>query len=87
LVVQSSGDVLWIFGRKIVSERCEHRDESIAPICQRKDAELVEDTGSVRDGGEQPFEVVLVDALWEKCDDSKKRSGIGAKFLEQRGGE
>ena len=53
----------------------------------REDAEPVEDACSIGDGREQPLEVVLVDALWEEGNDSKKRSGTGAKFLEHGGGE
>ena len=56
-------------------------------MCQREYAEPVEDAGSVRDRGEQPFKVVLINALWEKRDDSNKRSGIGAEFSEQWGGK
>ena len=70
-----------------MSERCEHRDESVVPICQREDAEPVEGACSIGDGGKQLLEVVLVDALWEEGNNSKKRSGIGAKFLEHREGE
>ena len=45
-------------------------------MCQGEDAEPVEDAGSVRDGGKQPFKVVLVNALREERDNSEKHSGI-----------
>ena len=67
---------------KIISEWRQHRDESPAPIRQRKNAELVEDVGSVEDGREQPVEIVLIDALREEGDDFEERSCIGPKFLE-----
>ena len=76
-----------IVRRKIVSERCKHCDEPIVPMCQGEVTEPVEDVGSVRDGGEQPFKVILVNALREKRDDFKKCSGIGAEFSEQWGGK
>jgi hypothetical protein len=41
--------------RKIVSERRKHHNESIAPIRQGENAELVGDVRSVRDGGKQPI--------------------------------
>ena len=71
----------------MISERREHRDESVAPICQGKDAELVEDVDPIWDGRKQPIKVVLIDALRKEGDDSKERSGIIVKFLEHRGGE
>jgi hypothetical protein len=52
-----------------------------------KGAELVENIGSVGDRGKEPFEVVLVDTLREERDHLQKRSGVGAKFSEQGGGE
>ena len=45
-------------------------DESIASIHQGKGAEPVEDPHSVGDGGKQPVEIVLVDALREESDNS-----------------
>ena len=71
-----------ILGRKVVSEWREHRNESVAPICQGNDAELVEDVSSVRDSGEQPIKIVFINALREECDDSEKRRAIRAKVLE-----
>ena len=56
-------------------------------MCQRKNAELVEDLRSVGDGWKQPVKVVLVNTLGEEGDDLEERSGIGAKFLEHGGGE
>jgi len=66
-------------------EWCKHFDEPVVSIREREGAESVEDAGSVRDGGEQPFKIVLVNALWEKRNNFKKHSGIGAKFSEQWG--
>ena len=77
----------WILGGKIVSERREHRYESIVPIRQGKDAELIEYIGSVPDRGKQPFNVVLIDTLREEGDHSQKRSGVRTKVLEQGRGE
>ena len=41
----------------------------------------------IGDGREQPVEVVLVDALREECDNSKKITRVRSKILEHRGGE
>lgn len=71
-----------ILGTKVVSEWYKHRDEFIAPVRQRKDAELVEDIGSVGDRGKQPANVVFIDALWEEGDDSQKCSSVRAKLLK-----
>src|ERR1700753_2013876 len=71
----------------MVSNRCQHRDEAVDPMCQRKNTELIEDVLSVGDRGKQPVEVLLVDTLREKRDDSQKFPGIGAEFLECRGGK
>ena len=76
-----------ILGTKIVLEGCQHRDESVTPICQGKNAEVVEDICSVGDCREQPIEVVLINSLREECDDSEKPSGVGAEFLKHRGGQ
>ena len=69
---------------KVISERRQHRDESVAPICQRKDTGFVEDGSSVGDGGEQPIDVVLIDALREESDDTEEVTGAGTKFAECR---
>ena len=61
---------LLILRTRVVSEWCKHRDEPIAPVCQGKDAEFVEESGTVRGSGEQPFKAVLVDALREEGDDT-----------------
>ena len=53
-------------------------------MCQRENAEIVEDFCSVGEGGKQPLEVVLVDALREEGDDSEKLSGIRPELLEHR---
>ena len=78
---------LWVLGTKIISEWCEHRDESIASVCQRKNAELVEEVRSVGDGGKQPVEVVLINTLREEGDNFEERPCVGAKLLEHQGGE
>ena len=72
---------------KIVSEWCQHHDEAIASIGQRKNAEFVESVPSVGDAGEQPLEIVLVDALREEGDDSEEVAGVGAEFLKRRRGK
>ena len=71
----------------MVAERRQHRDEPIISICEGENAEVVEDVCSVRDGGEQPLEDFLIDALREEGDDSEKPSGVGSEFLEHRRGE
>ena len=49
--------------------------------------EFVKNVLSVGDGGKQPIEVALIDALGIKSDDSEEFTGVGAKFSECRGGE
>jgi len=78
---------LWILGSKIISERCEHCDESVGSMRQGKNAEFVEEVCSVGNSGKQPVDFVLIDTLREEGDDSEQRSGVRAKFLEHRGGE
>jgi hypothetical protein len=77
----------WTFWAKVVSEWCQHGDELVASMCKRKNAEFVEDVLYVGDGGKQPGNVVLIDALREEGDDAEKLSGVRTKFLEHRGGE
>jgi len=43
---------------------------------QGENAERVKDSRSVRDRGEQPIKVVLVDTLREECDNTKKPSSV-----------
>ena len=52
---------------------------------QGQDAELIEDVSSVRDGGKQPLEVILVNALREECNNSEEHSSIGSEFFEHGG--
>jgi len=78
---------LRILRRKIISERCERRDESIASICQRKNAELVKGVCCIGGGGKQPVGVILIDTLREEGDNSEKPSCVVAEFLERGGGE
>jgi hypothetical protein len=70
-----------MLGSKILSDWCQHGDETVAPICQRKDAECVEDVLSVGDGRKQPIEVVLVDALWEEGNNLEEFSGAWNRFV------
>src|SRR5882757_2416408 len=46
---------LWILGPEMVSERCQHRHEPVAPICEGEHAEIVDDLGWVGNRREQPF--------------------------------
>ena len=71
----------------MVSEGCQHCDKPIASVRQGEHAEVIEDVRPVRDGGEQPIEVLLIDALGEEGNDFEQPSGIRAKFLEHRRGE
>ena len=77
----------WIFRAEIVSEWRQHPDESVDPICQRKNAEFVEDPFSVRDAGKQPENVTLINTLREKSNDLEDVMSVGAEFLEHRGGQ
>ena len=72
---------------EIVSDRCQHCDEAVASICQRKSTELVEDVLYVGDGGKKTLEVSLVDALREKGNNSEEVTGARAKFAECGGSE
>ena len=74
-----------ILGAKVFSDRCQHCDEPVVPICQRKDAEFVEDVLSVGDRGKEPIEVVLVHALREESDHSQKVAGVGPELVESGG--
>ena len=56
-------------------------------MCQGENTKFVEDICSVGDGGKQPVNVVLVDALGEESDNRKEVASIGAKLLEHGGGE
>ena len=76
-----------VSGVEVVSDRCQHRDETIASVCQRKSAELIEDVLSVGDGGEEPGEVFLVYPLWEERDDFEEVTGVGAECVECGGSE
>ena len=66
----------------MVPEWRQHCHKSFASIRQGEDAECIEDVCSVGGGGEQPLEVVFVDALREEGNDSKEPSGVRAEFLE-----
>ena len=68
----------------MVSERCQHGDEAVASVCQRKNAEFIEDVLSVRDGGKKPVEISLADTLREEGDGAKEVAGAGAKLAEGR---
>ena len=56
----------------------------IKPLLQyvRENAEVVKHGCSVRDGGEQPVQVLLINALGKEGNDSKKPLGIRTKLLE-----
>jgi hypothetical protein len=76
---------LRISGTEVVSDWCQHRDEVVSPIRQRKKTESVEDVLSVGDGGEKPVEVFLVDSLGEESSNFEEVACIGAKAAECRG--
>jgi hypothetical protein len=78
---------LWIFGIKVVSDWCQHCDETVAPVRQRKNAESVEGVLSVGDGGEKPVEVIFVDTLREESNNFEEVTCIGAETMERWGGE
>ena len=71
----------------MVSEWCQHRDETVVPIGQGENAELVEDGLPVGSGRKQPVEVLLADPLREEGNDSEKLPGVRAELLEHWGGE
>jgi len=68
---------------EIVTEWGEHRDESMASVCQGESTQFVEDVLPVGDGGEKPINVVLADTLREESDDAEEIAGAGAKFAER----
>ena len=74
-------------GTKVVSDWRQHRDEAVAPICQRKNTEPVEGVLSVGYGGKKPVEVFLVDALGEEGDHSKEVTRNRVEATECRGGQ
>ena len=69
-------------GAEVVSNWCQHGDEVVAAMSQRKDAKFVEDVLSIGDCWEQPVEVILVNSVWEECDNFEEIAGVGAEFLE-----
>ena len=77
----------WVLGAEVVPNWCQHCDEVIAPVRQRKNTELVEDVLPVGDGGEKPVKVFLVYALREESDHSEEVTSIGAEFVECGGSE
>ena len=77
----------WILRTKVISKWGQHRDESIASICQGENAEIVEHVRCVGVGREQPINVLFVNALREEGEDSEKLFCVGAELLEHRGGE
>ena len=72
---------------EVVPDRCQCGDEIFASRGQRKNTEFVDDVLSIGNGGEQPVEVVLVNALGEKRDDFKEVTGMRAEFEECGGSE
>ena len=73
---------LRVWGAKVVSDGCQHCDETVAPMRQRKHTEFVKGVLSVGNGGEKPVEILLVDALGEKSNDSEEVSCIGTEAEE-----
>ena len=67
----------------VVSNGRQHRDEAVVPMRQRKGEEFVEDFLLVGDSGEQPVEVLFVDALGEESDNFEEVTSIGAEFAER----
>ena len=62
----------WISRTKVVSDWRQHRNEAVAPISQRKNAEFIEDLLSVGDGWKKPVKIFLIDALREESNDSEE---------------
>jgi hypothetical protein len=71
----------------VVSEWRKHGGEAVPPVCQRKDAEFVEDGLPVGNGGEKPVKVFPVNASREESDHTEEVAGIRAKFAERRRSE
>ena len=76
-----------VLGAEIVSEWYQHRDKPIASVGQGEDAKCIEHVWPIRDHWKQPTNVLFVDPLGKEGSDSKKPSGVRAKFLEHRRGE
>jgi hypothetical protein len=72
---------------QVVSDRCQHSDEAVASIVERKDAECVEGSQPGGGGGKKPVEVFLVDALGEEGDDPEEVTRIGVEATECWGGK
>ena len=72
---------------KVVSEWCKHCDKSIALVCQGKETKFVKEDPSVGDGGKQPVNVVFINTLREKSNNTEEVTSIGAKFMEHWGGK
>ena len=71
----------------MVSDRRQHGSKVVASGRQRQEREFVEYDLPVGDGGKQPVEVVLVDALREEGDNSEEVTGVGAEVAERRRSE
>src|SRR5712671_5078249 len=78
---------LWILRPEMISERCQHCHELVAPIRQREHAEAVDDGCYVGEGWKQPLQIALVDTTRQEGDDSKQFSPVGSQFLEHRRGQ
>ena len=76
---------MWIFGAEVVSDWGQHCDKAAVPVRQRKNKEFVKNVLSVGDGGKKPVDVILVDALGEKCDDSEEVTRVGAEAAKYGG--
>ena len=71
----------------MIADLGKHCYEPIVSMRERKNAEGVEDSGSIGDDRKQPVKVFLVDALREESDDFEKASGVGSMFPEHWRGE
>jgi hypothetical protein len=69
----------------MVSDRRQHCEKAVVPVCQRKETELVKDVLLLGDCGKKPVEVLLVDALGKESDNFKEVAYIGSKCEECRG--
>ena len=83
MVAQRGGDA---FGTYIISGCCKHRDETVAPVGQGDNAELVGHGVSVGYCGKQPIKAVFVNFLQEG-DSCGELSHARAELLENRGSE
>ena len=67
-----------------MTEWCQHRDEALTSVRQGENTEFVEYLLPVGDCREQPIQIVLINPLWEECDDLEEITGIGSESLKHR---